>query len=151
MTVNENIRFTHYASGIRLPDCSKLAINWKKNNDITIFWHDFIVNFFDVALFHLSSSVTGPSFMSISSLVLELWQFTFIRDWPEILKWEIPCLSFAQYLGLVRDTKFGSNVFNEMLLNSAKWQGNSFYRFSVIKGKLAGGSKITPPTQIRVK
>ena len=37
-----------------------------------IFQHDVIVNFFDVALFLLSSLVTGPSFMSISSLVLEL-------------------------------------------------------------------------------
>ena len=47
-------------------------------------------NFFDVVLFLLSSLVTGPSFMSISSLVLELWQFSFIRDWPEIRKSEIP-------------------------------------------------------------
>ena len=46
--------------------------------------------FFDVVLFLLSSLVTGPSFMSISSLVLELWQFSFIRDWPEIRKSEIP-------------------------------------------------------------
>ena len=37
-----------------------------------IFQHDVIVNFFDVALFLLSSLVTGPSLMSISSLVLEL-------------------------------------------------------------------------------
>ena len=39
-------------------------------------------NSFDVALFLLSSLVTGPSFMSISSLVRELWQFTFMRDRP---------------------------------------------------------------------
>ena len=45
--------------------------------------------FFDVALFLLSSLVTGPSFMSISSLVLELWQFPFIRGWQEIWKPEI--------------------------------------------------------------
>ena len=30
VTVNENVSFTDYASGIRLPDCFKLAINWKK-------------------------------------------------------------------------------------------------------------------------
>ena len=35
-------------------------------------------NFFDAFLFLLSHLVTGPSFISISSLVLELWQFTFI-------------------------------------------------------------------------
>ena len=37
-------------------------------------------NFFEVVFFHLSSLVTGPRFISISSLVLELWQFSFIRD-----------------------------------------------------------------------
>ena len=42
------------------------------------------------------------------------------------------------------DTKFGMNVSNRMLLNAAKFQGYSFYRFRVIKGKPAGGSKITP-------
>ena len=56
---------------------------------------------FDVVLFLLSSLVTGPSFMSISSLVLELWQFSFIRDWSEIRKSEYPRLSFAQFLEAV--------------------------------------------------
>ena len=51
-------------------------------------------NFFDVALFPLSDLVTGSSFMSISSLVLKLWQFSFIRDWPEIKKSEIPSPEF---------------------------------------------------------
>ena len=44
---------------------------------------------FAVVLFLLSILVIGPSFMSISSLVLELWQFSFVRDWPEIRKSEI--------------------------------------------------------------
>ena len=79
-----------HASGVRLPDCSKLAKNWKNYNDVTIFWHGVIANIFDVILFLLSRLVTDPSFMSISSFVLELWQFTFIRDWPEIWKSEIP-------------------------------------------------------------
>ena len=43
-----------------------------------------------VVLFFLSSLVTCPSFMSILSLVVDLWQFPFIRDWPEIRKSEIP-------------------------------------------------------------
>ena len=47
-------------------------------------------NVFDVVLFLLSSLVTDPSFMSISPLVLELWQFSFIKDWPEIQKSKIP-------------------------------------------------------------
>ena len=56
-------------------------------------------NVFDVVLFLLSSLVTGPSFMSISSLVLELWQFSFIRDWSEIRKLEIPPSKFCPIFG----------------------------------------------------
>ena len=52
-------------------------------------------NFSEVDLFFLSSLVTGPSFISISWLVLELWQFSFIRDWPEIRKLEIPSSEFC--------------------------------------------------------
>ena len=51
-------------------------------------------NFFDVVYFFLSILVTGPSFMSISSLVLELWQ----RDWPEIRKWEKQLCEFCPIL-----------------------------------------------------
>ena len=83
------MRFTDYASRIRFPDCSKLAVNWKNGDDVTIFRQGVNVKLFDVALVLLSSLVTGSSFMSISSLVVELWQFLFIRDWPEIRKSEI--------------------------------------------------------------
>ena len=81
VTINENVSFTDHASGIRLSHFSKLVINLKNDNDISICWHVVIDNFFDPVLFLLSSLVTGPSFMTISSLVLELWQFSFIRDW----------------------------------------------------------------------
>ena len=123
-----NMSFMDYASGIRLPDCSKLAVNWKNGNDIAILGHDVIINIFDVVLFLLSSLVTGPTFMSISSLVLELWQFPFIRDWPEIRKSGIPPSENRKYprpktgntpvwvfpniwrLGWVRNTKFSTKV-----------------------------------------
>ena len=49
----------------------------------------------------------------------------------------------------IRYTKFGKNVFNEILLNVAKWHGYSFYHFWVINGKptgLGGGvTHIHPP------
>ena len=38
--------FTDYASGIWLPDCSKSAINWKNNYDVTTYRHDVINKFF---------------------------------------------------------------------------------------------------------
>ena len=66
------VTFADSVSGIRPPYCSKLAKNRKDDNDVIIFRHDVNVTFFDVVLFLLSSIVTAPSFMSISSLVLEL-------------------------------------------------------------------------------
>ena len=53
--------------------------------------------FFEVVLFFLSGLVTGLSFMSISSLVVELWQLP--RDWQEIWKSEIPLSKFCQIFG----------------------------------------------------
>ena len=73
--------------------------------------------FFDVAVFFSSSLVTGPSLMSMSLMVLELWQFSLLRDWPEIQKLDIP---------------------PPKLLNAAKCQGYNFYWFLVIKGKPTG-------------
>ena len=93
-------------------------------------------SFFDAALFLLSIVVIGRNFMWVTSLVLELWQFTFIRDAPETVTgdWR---------LGWVRDTKFGIDVSSNMLLNAAKCQGHSFYHFWVIKGKPTGN--YSPP------
>ena len=66
-----------------------------------------------------------------------------------ILLWVFPNI---WRLGRVRDTKFGINVSNEMLLNTAKYQGYSFYRSWVIKRKATGGGvKLHPQSQIRVK
>ena len=58
--------------------------------------------FFDVVVFPLLSLVTDSRFMSISLLVLKLWQFSYKRDWPEIQKLEIPNI---WRLGRVRDIK----------------------------------------------
>ena len=98
-TVIKNVSFTDYASEIQLPDCSKLAINPKNYYDVTIYRHDVTFHFFDIILFFFSSLVTGSGFMSISSLVLELRQFSFIRDWPEIWKSEIPLSEFYPISG----------------------------------------------------
>ena len=42
-------------------------------------------------------------------------------------------------MGQIRDTKFGTNVSDEMLLNAAKYQGDIFYRLWLLKGKGTGG------------
>ena len=60
-------------------------------------------------------------------------------------------LPYIWRLGRVRDTTFGTNVSNEMLLNTPKCQGYSFYRrFWVIKWKPTGG-KITSPPQPKLE
>ena len=73
VVLNENISITNHASEVRLPDL-------KNNNEVTICQHGIIVNFFDGAVFILSSLVTGPSFMSMSALVLELCHISHIRN-----------------------------------------------------------------------
>ena len=89
--------------------------------------------FFDVLLLLLSRLVTGPSF--IPSLVLKLWQFSFIRDWPEIWKSEIPPSGFCQISGnwgeleILHLTHISLMKCYWMLQNA---QGYSFYRFWVI-------------------
>ena len=100
-----------------------------------------------------SSLVTGPSVMSISSLVLELWQFSFIRHWPEIQKSDITLSGFCPISGDRRE--LGIPNLPQMLPNVAKCQGYSFNCFWLIKGKPTEGVKLLPPppnlTQIRVK
>ena len=129
-------------SGIQPRDCSKLAKNLKRDNDVTIFWHDVNVRFFDVLLFVLSRLVTGPSFMSISSLVLEL-TILFYKGLTRNLEigntpvWFLPNI---WRLDWVMDTTFVTNVSNRMLLNPAKFQGYSVYHFWVIKGKPTKGN-----------
>ena len=58
---------------------------------------------------------------------------------PEIRNTPVWVLPNICRLEEVRDTKFGTNVTNEMLLNAAKCWGYSFYRFWVIKVKPIGG------------
>ena len=113
-------------------------------------------NYFDVVLFFLSSSVTGScqSLMSMSSLVLELWQFFYkglIRN-PEIGNTPVRILPNIWRLGPVANTEFSTNVSNEMLLNATKFQSYIIYHLWVIKGKVTV-AKITrsPHIQIRVK
>ena len=105
-------------------------------------------NFFDVVLFLLSSLVTGPSFMSISSLVLELWQFSFIRDWPEIRKSEIPPSEFCPISG--DWGKLWIPNLARMFLIECYWmlqnsRVTAFTVFELFRGNQLGVGKITPP------
>ena len=107
------IKFKFHRPCVWLPDCSKLAINRKNDNDVTVSQQDAVANFFDVNVFFLSSLVIGPSFMSISLLVLEIWQFSFYKGLARNLEvGNIPVWAFPKIwrLGWIRDTKFRTNV-----------------------------------------
>ena len=94
--------------------------------------------------------VIGRSFISISALVFELWQFFYkkFRN-PEIGNtsvWVLPniislVLPNIWRLGQVRNSKF---VSIEMLLNVAKCQGYNFTVSELLKEK-TNSTKLTPP------
>ena len=102
-------------------------------------------------LFLLSSLVTGPSFMSISSLVLELWQFSFIRDWPKIRKSEIPPSVFCPVSG--DWSKLGIPNLAWMSLMKCYWIIQKARVTAYTVSELLGENQQRvnlPPTQIRV-
>ena len=51
VTVNENVSFTGYTSGLGLPNCSKLAIIPKNDNDFTNSNKAPSADFFDIVMF----------------------------------------------------------------------------------------------------
>ena len=115
--------------------------------------------FFDVLLL-LSSLITGSRFMSMSTLVLELWQFPFIRNWPEIQISEIYLSRFCWIsgdwgkLGIPNLARKFLIKYYWMMQNAAAY---CFYRLWVIKGKPTGGGvggvvgvKLLPP-KVRVQ
>ena len=135
----------------------KLEINWENGSDVSISWHYIIkffwrcfvslVNFSYWSKFHVSI-ITGSGVMAIL-FNKRLGRNLEIGNTPV---WVLPNIC---RLGQVRDTKFGMNISSKILLNAAKCQGYTFYRFWVIKGKPTEvGVKLlpsAPPTRIRVK
>ena len=107
-----------------------MQVNWKNNIDVTIFRHDAIVIFYDVAVFPLLS-FSYSSNMIFGRGVMTIFVYKVLTRNPKIGNTPVWVLPNISRLGQVRDTKFGTNVSNKMLLNAAKWQGYSFYHFRV--------------------
>ena len=113
-------------SGIPLPDCSKLAINRKNDNDFTICRHEVIVNFFRPCFVSLVKFSYWSKFhfnIITGSGVMTIFFYKVLTRNPEIGNTPVWVFPNIWRLGQVRDTKFGTNVSNEMLLNAAKSQG----------------------------
>ena len=122
VTINENVSFKDHGSGIRLPDCSKLAINREKNdNDVTVWQNDVFVNFFR----RCRAPLAKFSFWSNDNFPLLVFdQKSANRKYPR--------LSLAQYL---ETGKFGISYVAQLFLMKCFWT----------EGKI-----IHPPFQIRV-
>ena len=105
-------------------------------------------------MFLMLGLFTILSFMSISLVFLELWQFLFMKDLTRNSKKKNTCvwvLSNFWRQGQVRDTKFGTNVSNKYLLNAAKYQVHSFYSFWVIMLRENQQELKIPPPRLGLK
>ena len=116
-------------------------INWKNGNDVTVCRHDVIVRFFWTRFVSLVKFGNWSKFHVIiitGSGVTTTFFYKGLTRNPKIGNISSRVLPNILRLGRVRDTKFGMKVSNEMLLNAAKCQGYSFYRFWGTKGKTNG-------------
>ena len=94
----------------------QIGLEVEINNYVSIYRHEkFCPNYFNVAVFFLVKFSHWSKFHVNIITGSRVLQFSFIRG-PEIQKLEIPHLK----LGRVRDTKFGTNISNKMLLNAGK-------------------------------
>ena len=112
------------------------------------FWRCFVslVKFSYWSKFHVNI-ITGSEIMTI-------FFYKGLNKNPEIGNTPFCVLPNVYRLGQVMDTKFGTNVPNRMLLNVAKFQDYSFYRFWVTKKKpkLEGeGVKLLPSKRLGLK
>ena len=149
--VIERVRFADDASGIWLPDSSKSDNNGKQSFDVRIsryyvimhcFWQFFVslVNFNYWSKFHVN--------INSSSVVMRTFFYDGLTRNPEIGKTHVWVSANVWGLETARDTKFGTNVYNNILLNDENCQDYSFYSFWVIKVKslkTGGGGKIILP------
>ena len=141
VTIDKNASFIDHKFGIRLPDGCKLAIIWKKENDVTIYWHDFITEFFwhwCVPLVMFSYSSKFHVNIIIGSGVMTIFVYKGLTKNPEIGNTPVWVLPKIWRLGWVRNTKFGTNVSDKKVLITAKCQGYNFCCFWVTKGKPGG-------------
>ena len=138
MTTIENVILIIYASGIWLSGCSKLTINRKNDNDVTTLRK--FIKFFRPCSISLVNFSYWPKFhVNIMTGVTRIFACKGLTRNLEIVNTPVWVLPSIFRPGEVRDTGFGPNVSNKMLLNALKCQGYDFYRLLVIKGKLTWG------------
>ena len=143
-------------SGIRPPDCSKLAKNPKNDNDVTIFRHDVNVKFFWRCFVSLVKFSYWSKFhvnIITGSGVMTIFFYKGLTGNPES---EIPSSEFCPIsgdwgeLGIPNLARMSLIKCYWMLQNS---RVTAFTVLELLRENQLGGGKITPPphpTQIRV-
>ena len=105
---------------------SKLAINWKNDSDVKIYRHDVIVKFFWCFLVFLVSFSYWSKFhvnIITGSGVMTIYFYKRLTRNPEMGNIPVWILLNIRRLGQDKDTKFGPDVSNEVLLNAKKCRG----------------------------
>ena len=112
-------------SGIRPPDCSKLAKTSKNDNNVTIFRHDVIVKFcgsYFVSFVKFSYSSKFHVNIITGSGIMTILFYKGLTKNPEIGNTPVWVLPNILRRRQVMDTTFFKNVSNRILLNTAKFQ-----------------------------
>ena len=122
--------------------CRKVSNSTTKSQTVLQNQNDAILSMFQITFTDASLDFSYSSFFKIMifSNRFSQWSLSVISPQsglPEYWKSEI-VLIYIWRQGRVRNAKFGTNASNEKLLNAAKCQGHSFYRFCVIKRKPTG-------------
>ena len=126
---------------------------WRHNLLIWRHCHVFFLSCF-VSLVKFSYWSKFHANIITGSGVMTIYFYKGFTRYPKIGNTHVWVLPNIWRLRRVRDTSFGTDVSNKMLLNAAKCQGYSFYRFWVVQRKPKGGggrSNYPTPTKIRVK
>ena len=131
----ENTSFTNYASGIRLPNCSRLAINWKNGNDGIIFWHyvifkiswPYFISFvrfsywskFHVKIITCSGAMTIPFYNGLTRILkTEIPPSEFCQiswDWRELGLTKLVQMSLIQCYWMLQKVRVTAFTVSELL------------------------------------
>ena len=93
VTIDHNVSIADHAPGIRLPCGSKLAMNRKNTSDVKVFRDHVTVKFFERCCVSFVNFSYWSKFHV--NIILKLWQFSFLRNWPGIRKSEITPSEFC--------------------------------------------------------
>ena len=100
--------------------------------------------FFDVAFVSLCKFIDWSKFhinIITDSAVMTIFLYKWLTRNLDIGNTSVWVLPNIWRLGQVRDTEFGTNVANVMVLNATKCQAYSFYPFWAIKGEPTSSGK----------